>query len=64
MKRIVIILLAVSLATTGCEQDDFPFSMEGPFEMPGGQQAATNLKDPGLAWSADSFEAIFCFISK
>ena len=46
MKRIVIILLAVSLATIGCEQDDFPFSMEGPFEMPGGQQAATNLKDP------------------
>ena len=57
MKRIVIILLAVSLATTGCEQDDFPFSMEGPFEMPGGQQTATNLKDPGLAWSTDSFEA-------
>lgn len=57
MKRTVIILLAVALATIGCEQDDFPFSMEGPFEMPGGQQMATNLKDPGLAWSADSFEA-------
>ena len=25
--------------------------------MPGGQQGVTNLKDPALAWSADSFEA-------
>ncbi|MBO7070009.1 MAG: carbohydrate-binding domain-containing protein [Bacteroidales bacterium] len=57
MKKIVILFAAISLTLTGCEQEDFPFSPEGPGEVPGGQQAVSNLKDPGLAWSADSFEA-------
>ncbi|MBQ9889242.1 MAG: carbohydrate-binding domain-containing protein [Bacteroidales bacterium] len=57
MKKIVIFLVSLALAATSCEQDIFPYGMEGPGDMPGGQQGAVNLKDPGLSWSADSFEA-------
>ncbi|MBR4167913.1 MAG: carbohydrate-binding domain-containing protein [Bacteroidales bacterium] len=59
MKQIVLFLVTVVLAVTSCEGEDFPFNnMDFPGDMPGGQQqAVANLKDPGLAWSADSYEA-------
>jgi len=36
-------------------QDDFLFDPDG--EMPGEQQGVSNLTDPALAWSTDTFEA-------
>ena len=57
MKKITLFLVTIALAATGCEPDDFLIDPFGFGEMPGGQQAVTNLKDPALAWSADSFEA-------
>lgn len=57
MKKIILMLVTIALAATGCEQDDFPFSPGFPEEFPGNGQGASNLKDPALAWSADSFEA-------
>ena len=57
MKKSVFFLLAMAFAATGCEPDDFSFWPEDPFGMQEGQQSVTPLKDPGLAWSADSFEA-------
>lgn len=57
MKKIIWILVTIALAATGCERDDFPFSFEFPDEFTGNGQGASNLKDPALAWSADSFEA-------
>ena len=57
MKKIFIFIVGITLAATACEQDDFPFSPFEPGEMPGEQQTVSNLKDPALAWSADSFEA-------
>ena len=60
MKKIAVFLTIISLAVTGCEGidfPDFPFGPDEQGEMPGGQQAVTDLKDPGLAWSADSYEA-------
>lgn len=53
MKKVYLIIATLMLAATGCERDDFPFSPDGP----NGQQTISELKDPGLAWSADSFEA-------
>ena len=51
-------LTVLAFAATACEQDDYPFWSDGPGgDMPGGQQGVTNLKDPALAWSANSFEA-------
>ena len=57
MKKIFIFIVGITLAATACEQDDFPFSPLESGEMPGEQQTVSNLKDPALAWSADSFEA-------
>ena len=62
MRKIFIILTTIALAVSGCEgldfpDDSFPFLPGEPGNMPGGQQAVSNLKDPGLAWSADSYEA-------
>ena len=60
MKKIIFVLVTIALAATGCEPDDFLFDPFDPFgngDMPGQQQPVTNLKDPALAWSADSFEA-------
>lgn len=57
MKKIVWILVTIALAASGCEQDDFPFSPDFPEGFPGQEQGASNLKDPALAWSAESFEA-------
>ena len=54
MKKIVLLLSSIVLALTACQKEVFPF---GPGEMPGDQQGVTNLKDPALAWIADSFEA-------
>ena len=45
-------MAALLLLVAGCEFD-YP---DGP-DNPWGQQTITNLKDPALAWSADSFEA-------
>ncbi len=45
------------LVASSCGQDDFPFGPDFPDDMFGGQQAVTDLKDPALSWSADSFEA-------
>ena len=56
-KSFIFLIVTIALAATACEQDDFPFSPFNPGEMPGEQQAVSNLKDPALAWSADSFEA-------
>ena len=57
MKKSLIFILFIAFAAIACEQDDFPFSPDSPWDNPGGQQAAADLKDPGLAWSLDSFEA-------
>ena len=58
MKKYSLFLVILALAVTSCGQDDyFQFGPFGPGEFPGSQQAVSNLKDPGLAWSADSFEA-------
>ena len=57
MKKTLFLILTITLAATACEQDDFPFWPDNPFGMQEGQQPVSNLKDPGLAWSADSYEA-------
>ena len=57
MRKIAKLFVFFILAATGCEQDDFIDFPFGPGEMPGGQETVSDLKDPGLAWSADSFEA-------
>ena len=53
MKKVYIILAAIVVAASSCERDDFPFDMGG-FDD---QQVVSELKDPALSWSADSFEA-------
>ena len=58
MKKTVFIVAAISIALTGCEQDDLPFRPDDSGEMPGWQQTVSNPKDPGLTWNADSFEAM------
>jgi hypothetical protein len=58
MKKYVVLLVSIALAVAGCEGLDFPD--DDPFgsgDFPGWQQTVSNLKDPGLAWSADSYEA-------
>ena len=57
MKKIVFLLSTTVLALTACQKEDFPFSPSFPGDMPGDQQGVTNLKDPALSWTADSFEA-------
>ena len=57
MRKYSLFLIILALAAISCGQDDFLFNPFDPGMMPGGQQALSNLKDPGLAWSADSFEA-------
>lgn len=57
MKKILLLLTAITLALTACEQDIFPFGPDGPGSFPGDQQGVSNLYDPSLAWSADSYEA-------
>ena len=58
MKQLLLVLLPLAMAASSCGQDDsFPFWPEMPGDMPGGQQAVADLKDPDLKWSADSFEA-------
>lgn len=57
MKKILLLLIAITLALTACEQDIFPFGPDGPGGFPGDQQGVSNLYDPSLAWSADSYEA-------
>jgi len=52
MRKMMIVLAAFLLAATGCEFDSDPFTPDDP-----AQQGVSNLADPGLAWSADSFEA-------
>ena len=56
MKKAVLLFLSIAFFVTGCNRNSFPFDMN---ELPGGQQAVSSLTDPGLAWSADSFEAVF-----
>ena len=57
MKKIVFLLSTIVLALTACQKEDFPFGPSFPGDMPGDQQGVTNLKDPALSWTADSFEA-------
>lgn len=57
MKKIVLTLVTIALAVTGCEQEDFPFTPDFPDGSPDNGQGVSDLKDPALAWSADSFEA-------
>ena len=57
MKKIVFLLSTIVLALTACQKEDFPFGPSFSGDMPGYQQGVTNLKDPALAWIADSFEA-------
>ena len=57
MKKIVLLLTTIAIAVTACENDDFLFDPFDPGDIFGGQQRVSNLKDPALAWSADSFEA-------
>lgn len=56
MRKITIFTVIITLLATGCEQDEFLFLMDDPSEMPGFGQSVSNLKDPGLAWSAESIE--------
>ncbi|MBR3527041.1 MAG: carbohydrate-binding domain-containing protein [Bacteroidales bacterium] len=55
MKKIILLIATIVLAATGCGQDDYPFSGDDFGGMPG--QQVSELTDPALAWSADSFEA-------
>ena len=55
MKKTVFLILTITLAATACEKDGFFDFPDDPFGMQGGQQPVTSLKDPGLAWSADSY---------
>ena len=57
MKKIVFLLSTIVLALTACQKEDFPFGPSFSGDMPGYQQGVTNLKDPALSWTADSFEA-------
>ena len=57
MRRFSFFILTLALAATGCLEVDSPFGPDGPDNPFGGQQTVSQLKDPGLAWSADSFEA-------
>ena len=52
MRKIFVVLATLVLAATGCEFDSDPFTPDDP-----AQQGVSNLADPGLAWSTDSFEA-------
>ena len=52
MKARLLLFLILAIAATGCENDNY--IPDGP---DGGQQSAVDLKDPGLAWSSDSYEA-------
>ena len=57
MNKIVYLLSTIVLALTACQKEDFPFGPSFSGDMPGDQQGVTNLKDPALSWTADSFEA-------
>ena len=57
MKKIVLPLLAIAFAAISCEKDDFPSFPDGSGEFPGNEQGVSELKDPALAWSADTYEA-------
>ena len=56
MKHCLLLLALLMFATVSCELDD-PFNFNLPENYPGDQQSVSNLKDPGLSWSADSFDA-------
>ena len=55
MKKICVFVIAAAFAVMACVPDDYWFTPDGPDGF--GQQSVSDLKDPGLAWSADSFEA-------
>lgn len=55
MKKFALFFVTIALAATGCGRDDLPGD---PNQLPETQQGASELTDPSLAWSADSFEAI------
>ena len=55
MKKIIISLLTVALVSTGCGKDDYPFDSFGSGDDPFSQQPVSDLTDPALEWSADSF---------
>ena len=58
MRKAIIFLSALILAATGCIDIDSPFDPFSPGDETGGQQqAVTDPKDPGLAWSVEAFEA-------
>ena len=52
-----VLFVSIALAVTGCGGFDFPDDSFGPGDLPGWQQPVSNLIDPALAWSVDSFEA-------
>ena len=54
MKKIAYLLIALAAVVTGCSEEDFPFGQGG---MNPGDQPVSELTDPALAWSDDSFEA-------
>ena len=55
MKKICVFIIAAAFAVMACAPDDYWFVPDGSDGF--GQQSVSDLKDPGLAWSADSFEA-------
>ena len=57
MKKTILLLTMILLALTACVQDDILFGPNGPGEMTGDSQVVSNLVDPSLSWSSDSFEA-------
>ena len=57
MKHSILLLTTIALALTACENGDYLLGPGGPGGTPGDQPGVSTLKDPDLAWSADSFEA-------
>ena len=55
MKRIILLLIPTALVLSGCLPEDDWQWYEDP--MQGFDTPVSNLKDPALSWSADSFEA-------
>ncbi|MBR0534449.1 MAG: carbohydrate-binding domain-containing protein [Bacteroidales bacterium] len=54
MRKIIYLIVTMALVAVACSDEDFPFKPGGFF---GGDQLVSELTDPALAWSNDSFEA-------
>ena len=57
MKKTLLLLTAITLVLTACDQDVFPFGPDGSGIFPGDQAGVSSLYDPSLSWNAESYEA-------